>query len=72
MSEIHIFKISRGYRKVTIWHGNKKTGERYGVSTSRAIAGLTRQQRYENVKRCLGEYKIKCPPYSEHEPKRGR
>ena len=63
MSFRRVFSISRDYRKVTIWTANRRTGQLISTSASRAFPGLSREDRYANVKRTLSEFGLKTPPY---------
>lgn len=67
MQTIKLFSISRGYRRAMVWTGDKSTGQRISVSTIRPLRGLTRQERYDSIKRGLTELGMKVPAYKAHE-----
>lgn len=49
----HGYKISRGYRRVTVWTFDAKTHERHGVDTCTPLSGATRETRILTIARFL-------------------
>ncbi len=65
MKTLQIYKISPGYRKVTVWSGSKMTHSRVAIMTRTPGPGLTRKQRHMEIARWLYDsFNIPGPGYN--------
>lgn len=66
---IAVFRISRAYRKLTVWRGDSMTGRLSCTATyTPNLIRSTRRSRYDDLALCVKESGFVMPVYKEKGP----